>query len=252
MKAALAVTRVTRDLESNIQGILRQVAEAASAGADLVLFPEAAVTGLVNNDDPSHDLPLGQAIPGPVTRRIAAEAARHSIYVALGILELDSGALYDSAVLFDPAGEIAMKYRRISRGWHGPRCDPSVYRHGASIEQAPTPLGSTVFLICGDLFDDSLVERVRNMHADYVLCPMSRCYDTLSYDQERWKRETKWEYAERAASLRTAVLVVNSLAEPEVGGDFGGALVIGPTGEILAELPIGQEGLLLADLPGHA
>ena len=252
MKAALAVMRVTRDMESNIQGILRRIAEAAAADAGLVLFPEAAVTGLVNNDDPSHDLPLGQAIPGPVTRRIAAEAARHSIYVALGILERDSGALYDSAVLFDPAGEIAMKYRRISRGWHGSQCDPSVYRQGTSIAQAITPMGLMVFLICGDLFDDSLLERVRNMHADCVLCPMSRCYNTLSYDRERWKRETKWEYAERATSLGTTVLVVNSLAEPEIGGDFGGALVIGPTGELLAEFPIGQEGLLVADLPGHA
>ena len=58
MKAALAVNKVTRDVPANLAGMEQLAEEAADAGADLVLFPEAALTGLINNDDPAHDLPV--------------------------------------------------------------------------------------------------------------------------------------------------------------------------------------------------
>ena len=65
MKAALAVNRVTTDTDANLKMITNMANEAADKQADLVVYAEAALTGLIN-DDPSHDLPLGQPIPGPV------------------------------------------------------------------------------------------------------------------------------------------------------------------------------------------
>jgi predicted amidohydrolase len=65
MKAALVVNRVLPDVDANLANILKAAHAAADEGADLVVFPEAALTGLINNDDPAHDLPLGQPIPGP-------------------------------------------------------------------------------------------------------------------------------------------------------------------------------------------
>jgi len=67
MKIALAVTQIDSHIDANVRQIKRSVAEVAANGVDLVLFPESAVTGLINNDDPQHDLPLGQPIG--LTRR---------------------------------------------------------------------------------------------------------------------------------------------------------------------------------------
>lgn len=72
MKVALIINRVTYDIETNLSTIKRMSNEATDAGVDLILFPEAALTGLINNDDPSHDLPLGQIIPGPITEILSS------------------------------------------------------------------------------------------------------------------------------------------------------------------------------------
>jgi len=44
--------------------------------------------------------------------------------------------------------------------------------------------------------------------------------------------------------------MVNYLAGVELGGTFGGAMVVSPLGEVLASLPIGQDGILSAEITG--
>ena len=70
MKAALLVPRVTADRAANLHRAEQMTVDAATSGAELVLLPEAVLTGLINNDDPAHDLPLGQSVPGPATERL--------------------------------------------------------------------------------------------------------------------------------------------------------------------------------------
>ena len=48
MRVALAVNRVTADIHRNLDEILGMINEAAFTDSDLTLFPEAAVTGLIN------------------------------------------------------------------------------------------------------------------------------------------------------------------------------------------------------------
>lgn len=71
MKAALAVNIVTRDVSESLRHIEELAHSSATAGADLVLFPEAAITGLINQDVPELDLPLGEVIPGAMTNGLA-------------------------------------------------------------------------------------------------------------------------------------------------------------------------------------
>lgn len=251
MRIALAVTRVLPDTGENLRNTLTAVTEASQAGADLVLFCEAAPTGLDCCGDPGHDLPLGQAIPGPATELMADAARHHGIYVALGLFEREGDSLFDSAILLDPAGKIVLKYRRMSRGWRDPKWDASVYREGAELAHVEAPHGSVAFLICGDLFDDTLCSKVRSLGVDYVLCPMSRNYGDNSYDQSRWDREDKAEYAARAKYLGSPVIMVNQLGGTvgsETGDCFGGAMAVSRDARIVAELPIGRPGMLLVDL----
>lgn len=250
MRAALAIHRVTADVEANVQAMAQAAAEAADAGADLVLFPEAAPTGLLNNDDPEHDLPLGQPIPGPATERLAAVARQCGIYVASGLLERDGGCLCDSAVLLGPDGTIKLRYRRIHPMWHGRNADPSVYRQGDRIEVADTPFGRVSCLLCGDLFDDAVVGRLREVRPDTLLFPFARNFDDGSFDQERWDREEEPEYLARAALVGCTVLMVNVLGDPSLGPwpSFGGAMAVSADGQIAARWPLGTPGILYAEV----
>jgi len=250
LKVALLVPRVTADPTVNLDRVEQMTADAAGLGARLVLLPEAALTGLINNDDPAHDLPLGQSIPGPATDRLGAVARLHSLWVGFGLFERDGDCLYDSAVLIAPDGSVALKYRRNQPQWHGIAAGPAIYRQGTSIEIASTPFGSVGFLICGDLFDDALVARFRALRPDLLLFPFARCFPDGSADQARWDAEEMPEYARQVVSAGAPALMTNYIGDQDIEEcpSFGGAFAVSADGEVAASLPLGVEGALLVDL----
>lgn len=249
MRVALAVNRVTEDIDANMASILKMASEAAEDGADLVLFPEAALTGLINDDDPDRDLSLGVEIPGPVTEALAGKTLEHGIWLAIGLLEREGSCLYDSAILLSPEGNIVLKHRRIQPQWHARDADPSVYRQGTELSKVETPLGSLAFMICGELFDDGLVSRVRELKPAWLLFPFARCFGDFSWDQQRWDKEELPEYVERVRLVGITAFMVNYLAGSIMnGGSFGGAMVVSGEGKVIASLPLGESGVLLVDI----
>jgi predicted amidohydrolase len=249
LRAALAVNYVTSDFKANLASIGALAAQAASQGAELVLFPETAVTGLINNDDPGHDLPLGRPIPGALTGDLGKLARELSIYLGIGLFEREGRKLFDSAILISPSGRILLKHRRLHPGWTGPGADRGVYALGDDVPVASTEFGRFAFLICGDLWDAAILSLCASHQPDYLLYPFARCFANGKWDQERWDREEREEYIRRAGSTGATVLMVNYLAPANLeGGAFGGAMIVSSSGVVSAELPLGQSGILVADI----
>lgn len=250
MKAGLVVNPVTTDIDSNLQTVISMTNEAVDRGSELVVFPEAALTGLIINGNPTHDIPLGEVIPGQVTEKLATLTHERGIYLAIGLLEVESGKLFDSAVLLGPEGNILLKYRRISKGWHSNNADPSVYCQGTDILLENIPSGSIAILICGDLFDDELVQRVRVLNPDLLLLPFARCFPDGSYSQEKWEEEEQSCYVERVEMIGSTTLMTNYLAVEGLpdGNSFGGAMAVMNNGRIIDKLVLGQPGIMIVDM----
>jgi predicted amidohydrolase len=250
VRVALGVPRVHRDLPHNLRAIGWMTEEAAGRGARLVLFSEAALTGFgALSGDPVHDLPLGVPIPGEETARLAEVAVERRVWLALGFFEREGDALYDSAALFSPDGEIALAYRRIDPHWYSPHANPAVYRQGNAMPQASTELGTCAFLLCGDLFDDWIVQRVRATRPDLLLFPIARGLDEDVPDAASWYARERHLYARRARQAGTGMVLVNQLSGgAREAACFGGAMVVSGRGEIVAELPLGREGILIAEV----
>ena len=237
---------------ANLGSLIQLTREAAGRGAELVLFPEAVITGLVNNDNPDHDLVLGQSIPGPATAAVCALAREFGVWVALGLLESDAGALYDAAVLIDATGAVRLKHRRVNPQWHGSRASLDVYRQGERVDAVTTPWGKMAFLICGDLFDEHVAGQARALSPDWVLFPFARCFAGGGVDQDRWDREEMPAYVARVQSVGAPALMVYYLADGDTlpeDHSFGGAFVVLADGTIHAQMPLGVEGLLVVDTP---
>jgi predicted amidohydrolase len=252
MQAALAVHRVVADSAANMTSIMRLTEEAADKGAGLVVFSETALTGFVGNDDPAHDRLLAQPIPGPVTTQLGTLSRESGMWIAIGLYERQQAAagkdrLYDSAILIGPDGKIRLHYRRITPKWHGG--DPRVYSQGTALPMASTTFGTVAFLLCGDLFDDALLQRLHHLEPNWLLFPFARSYDSEVADADQWEREERLIYARRAARAGVGALMVNYLAEPDTShGCFGGAMAVAPDGTIISDLQPGHEGILLVNL----
>jgi len=245
---ALAVPKLSPTIEGNLKTIITFAEKASNEGADLVLFPEACLTGLINNDRMDHDLLLGQTIPGPITDNLCSLSSEKNISIALGLLEREENFLCDTAILVSPDQGIILKYRRMSPGWHGLETDPNVYRQGTGIGFCEITGLCTAFLICGDLFDDGICSQLSAVNPQILLLPMSRSFANGSADQERWNTEELPEYSKRVAAIKVPTLMVNYIGCREQGDtSFGGAVVFSADGQIKDQLPLGKPGMIFFD-----
>jgi predicted amidohydrolase len=223
------------------------VTQSAKAGAHLVLFSEAATTGLILNYDPRHDLMLGEPVPGAAVTHFADLAKSSRVHIAFGILERDGAALYDTAVLVGPSGDMLLKYRRIDPQWHDQINDSKLYREGTECPAVDTPIGRFSFAIGGDLFNDTVAEQVQEQHPSYLLMSFARCFDSGLCDQKRWETEERQVYVERVERMAVTTLMVNSIGEKDFdGGSFGGAMVVHANGRITHLLHLGMPGIIIA------
>jgi N-carbamoylputrescine amidase len=249
MKAAVVAMKIEKPYVKNIEKVVRFIGRASEEGADLVLFPEACLTGLINKDDPEHDRELGITVPGETMDILCRAAERGHINVALGILEREGNSLYDSALFINREGKIALKYRRMSKGWHGRNADSNFYREGTEIGIYESDVGKVGFLICGDLFTDDIAKMAGELKMDYLLFPFARCFADAQCNQEKWDREEQKEYAERVKLTRTTTIMANYLGNIEDDDtSFGGAFVISGDGEVIASYPLDNEGILFCNI----
>jgi predicted amidohydrolase len=247
MHAALIVNPVTSNWRSNLANAIQMIQEANDKGANLVLLGEMAITGMVNNDIPRHDLPLAETVPGPITICLSKTASRLGIWLAFGLLEREEDCLYDSALLFTSTGDLAQKYRRIHPGWHGPEADAAIYLQGNEVKKTETDFGSVTFFICGDLFDEAIRSRVHELQPDWIFHPHARSFIDGSRDQEKWEKEERPNYERLVRTIGAPILATSYLCTEnfsEEADTYGGAMVFGRNGALLASQPLGQSGIL--------
>ncbi len=127
----VAAAQLAPDLDTpggTVSKVLAAVVEAADKGAGLVVFPETFVPWypyfsfvhppVVTGAEHIRLYDNAVVVPGPVTEAVAAAAKRHAIVVVLGVNERDHGSLYNTQLVFDTDGRLALKRRKITPTFH--------------------------------------------------------------------------------------------------------------------------------------
>jgi predicted amidohydrolase len=112
MKVAAVQMDVTIfEKEKNLARILSNLETAARAGAQLVVFPECALSGycFTSRDEA---WPVAETVPGPSSERIAAAAKALQCSVIFGLLERAGDKTYNAAAVVTPQG-ILGTYRKV-------------------------------------------------------------------------------------------------------------------------------------------
>ncbi|MBL6633655.1 MAG: carbon-nitrogen hydrolase [Thermoleophilia bacterium] len=153
--AAVEFNPVFGELEPNIARAAAVAREAASAGARLIVMPEAAVSGYIYRDRQQFE-PFLDTVPGKATDAIAEVTREFGCHVAIGIAEVDPDTTlaYNAGVLIGPHGYIG-KYRKnglnpTDQLWFAPGDTGYPVFH--------TELGRICMVIC---YDDTYWEPAR-------------------------------------------------------------------------------------------
>ncbi len=99
------------DKARNLETAVLRLKDAAKQGANLVVFPECALTGYCFASL-EEAMPYGEPIPGPSSEALAAECRKLGVYAVAGLLERDGDRLFNAVVLVGPEGVIG-SYRKV-------------------------------------------------------------------------------------------------------------------------------------------
>ncbi len=262
--AAVQATPAILDAQASVTKAGELIAEAASAGAQLVVLPETFVSLYPSNVwarsasafagfDELWERMWASAIdvPGPEVERLVAACRAHDVICAIGVNERESdrpGSLYNSLLLLGPDGLIH-RHRKLmpthhERLFHG-------IGAGDDLGVADTALARIGGLICWE-------NRM----------PLAR-YAVYQGGPQLWVAPTAddsdgWLATMRHIAIESGAFVVSApqyIPASAFGPDFpvplpegkevfgnGGAAIIEPTwGEIIAGPLYGEEGIVIAE-----
>lgn len=226
------------DLEGNASKIIANIAEAREQGADVVVFPELAVTGY-----PPEDLLLKLTFiqdNQAALDRIAAETK--GITAIIGFVDSNSDIYNAAAILHD--GEIAGIQHKFFLPNYGVFDENRYFQSGTTTQVYK--LGHIVFgvEVCEDIW-----------YADGPHSPQSLVggahivFDINSspFHAGKWKsRETM--LSTRAMDNSCAVVYLNAVGGQDELVFDGHSLVVGPTGEVLFRCRSFEEQLAVIDI----
>lgn len=162
----------------NLEKMLLRIQETASKKVQLTVFPECALTGYLFRSR-EEALPYAETIPGPATDKISELCQKLGVYVVFGLLEIDNGRLFNSAVLVGPDGLIG-HYRKTHIPNDG--LDRFVEPGDKPFEVFRTSIANIGILICHDLTFPETARILMLQGADIIVVPTNwpRKYDIVS------------------------------------------------------------------------
>jgi len=239
--AAVQMEPVLLQPEENLRRIIHWLHEAIRLEAQVVVFPECALSGYALSDEEAHR--LAEPIPGPSIQKIIRECAQAGIVTSIGMIERGpSGQCYNAAVLIGPQGVIG-HYQKT----HLPHLGVDRYlQPGPRIEKPfDSPFGRLGLLVCYDLRFPEPIRVLALQGAQVVLLSTA------------WPRAATLypEFMARTRSAENGIYLVaaNRIGEERGTAYLGRSVITGPDGELLAEGSSDEEMILLADIdPQHS
>lgn len=239
MKFCLIPLKVeVRNPMENLRRFQARLAEIAPHQPDLVCLPECAFAGYLYEEQDFEK--FAEPIPGETTAIVSRLAKEHQCYICFGMLEKAQEGIYSSAVLVGKSGQIAHVHRKI--------IEQPPFVTGNEVKAIDTEFGKISVLLCGDLFDEGVKAKV-SQDTDILILPLARSFDGKSPDLERWLSEERQAYADEVKKVGITGLIVNSLEDSSLPeASFGGAMIVSPNGEVLAESEHGTDKVLIFDV----
>lgn len=235
MSVCAAIQMIScQTLDDNLIAAEKLIAEAANAGAKLIVLPENfAIMGSHETDKLKVKEVDGE---GVIQNFLATTAKKYAVWLIGGTMPMVGDSDYKvraACLIYNEQGERVARYDKVHLfDVHVPDSN-EVYRESDSIEAGTTPLvidspfGRLGIAVCYDLRFPEFFRNMKEMGVDILIIPAAFTYETGS---------AHWEILLRARAIENQCYVIAS----NQGGfhhsgrrTFGHSMIIDPWGIIL-------------------
>lgn len=245
VNVALCQMLVEEDKAKNLEKARNMVEEGAKKGAHIVMLPEMFNCPYDINCFRSY---AEDTYTGDTEEMLSELAWKNGIYIIGGsIPEVDDeGNLFNTSLVFDPAGEVVAKHRKIHlfdiQVKNGITFqESSVLKSGDSLTIVETPWGKIGVVICYDIRFPELIRVMALAGVKILFVPAAFNMTT---------GPAHWETLFKSRALDNEIFVLgNSPARNEKASytAYGHSLAVDPWGQIMAQMGK-EEGIINVEL----
>lgn len=269
--AAIQYGPVQMDLARSLEKAQRLVAEAASLGAKLVVFPETWLPGYPAWLDCCRDVALWDhapvkrifaqlmdnsvVVPGPATVALGDAAREHAIVINVGAQERviegpGRGTLFNTMLTFGANGELLNRHRKLMPTF----TERMIWGQGdgSSLRAVETGVGRVGGLICWEHWMPLARQALHDSGEDIHIAAWPQVKEMNLVASRHYAFEGRCFVIACGAVMRADELPdelepIDSL-EPDSFVLNGGSAIIAPDGSLLAGPVFDEETILTADL----
>lgn len=241
MRRAIAVIQMSSgaDVAANLAEARRLIADAAAAGAGLLVLPENfAVMGAREEDKLAVAEHAGS---GPIQDMLADAAAKHGVWIVGGTVPLasdDAGRVHAACLLYEERGECVARYDKMHLFdvtlENGERyLESRTTAAGDRVVVADTPWGRLGLAVCYDLRFPGMFRAMLDLGAEVIALPAAFTAVT---------GRAHWEILLRGRAIENQCFVA-AAAQSGVHDSgretWGNSMIIDPWGAVIERLEHG-------------
>ncbi len=261
--AVVQAAPVVFDRARTIEKLGDLAAEAARAGAEIAVFPEAFVSGYPKGLDFGARIglrtPEGREdfrryfesavdVPGPDCEAIGAVARTNGLHLVVGVIERDLGTLYCTTLTFAPDGALLGKHRKLM-----PTALERLvwgFGDGSTLPVFDTPLGRVGSVICWENYMPLLRMAMYAKGIQIYCAPTADSRETWISTMRHVALEGRC-FVLSCCQYLTRADCPDDYAAEHVEGDVlmrGGSCIVDPLGKVLAGPDYDGPAVLTAEL----
>ena len=241
------------NISANLIEVSRQISNAVTAGAKLVVLPESfAIMGLQDSDQVK--VAEDEGI-GPIQNFLSEQAKKNKIWIIAGTVPINLESnnteyekkIYAACLVYDEKGEKVSRYDKIHLFDVHLEKSNETYNESETIQAGnkavvvETPFGKIGLSICFDLRFPELFRQLVLLGAEIIVVPAAFTVST---------GKAHWEVLLRARAIENLCYVIASAQGGyHVNGreTYGDSMIVDPWGVVLDRLAQGS-GYVIADI----
>jgi N-carbamoylputrescine amidase len=236
------------EVQANLDKIAECIRQAATEGADLVVFPETSTSGYFLEGGVLESSLTEEQLCEELQRRVGG--LDRQIDAVVGFYEQRDGNLYNAAayIEFNPQAVVRKTYRKFFLPTYGLFDEERFVSRGRDLAVFDTRFGKLAILICEDAWHSVLPTLCAMKGAQMIIVPAAS--PGRGFSSEQVENLDRYARLMKAIAEEHGIYCVNcQLCGFEGGKGFvGGSMVIDPFGKLIAQGPVNEEHILLAQI----